>query len=119
MKKISMIILVIIAVSCAKSEKYEKIKGEWTCTSWTSEGSDVNKCRDNVYFKFNEDKTYISKIGNLKDSGTYKIMNNLLYANPKGKMQIAVQIIQLQADTLGLLMNQAGTKEQLILVKKQ
>ncbi len=119
MKKLAIIMLVFIAISCTQSEKYEQISGEWVCTSWTSEGSTTNKCNGNVYFEFNEDKTYTSVIGNMKDSGTYKIMDNLLYANPKGKMQIAVQIIQLKADTLGLLMNQAGTKEKLILAKKQ
>lgn len=105
-------------MSCSNSEIYEKIHGEWECSSWINETGGNDKCNNNVSFNFALDKTYHSKLGNVIDSGKYKIQNETLYVSPKGKMDLAVKIEKLDKDTLIFLMNQAGVKETLTLIRK-
>ncbi len=118
MKKISVLIIILTLLSCTTSENYELISGEWKCTSWINEAKAMDKCKNNVYFKFQTDKSYFSKLGNKEDSGDYKILDDMLYITPSGKMEFAVKIIKLNNDTLELLMNQAGDKEILTLIKE-
>lgn len=118
MKKTALLFLLLTFFSCTNSENYEKIIGEWECASWINKSNNSDKCYNNVYFKFELDKTYFSKLGQVEDSGEYKIANNILYSTPKGKLEIAVQINKLNTDTLELKMNQAGVEEILTLVRK-
>ena len=118
MKKILVVLVITSIFACNNEEKYEQIAGEWECESWTVTGSDTDKCNGNVYFKFNADKTYESKIGAAKDTGTYKITNTILYTHAAGKEEIAVEILKLNDKTLKLLMNQGGQEEILTLGKK-
>ena len=117
MKKTAIIIICVFLFTCTTSIKHEKIVGEWECISWTNKESKTDKCKDNVYFRFSEDKTYYSKIGNVQDSGKCEIINDILYVSPIGKMEIAVQINKINSDTLEFLMNQGGVEEILSLVK--
>lgn len=116
-----MIVLVFFGFlgSCSNSENYVKISGDWKCTSWINKSKGMNKCRDNVRFEFQQDKSYYSELGNAKDSGNFKILNDMLYVTPKGKMEFAVKITKLNNDTLEFLMNQAGEEEVLTLIKIQ
>lgn len=105
--------------SCSNNSKaYTKIVGEWNCTSWIAENSTQDKCDNNAYFKFNEDRTYSSKLGGVEDFGTYKIDRDKLLAQPDGKMVIGVKIITLDETSMTFLMNNAGVKETLKLAKK-
>ncbi len=106
-------------VSCSNSEIYEKISGNWKCTSWKNESRGIDKCRDNVRFEFQMDREYYSQLAGEKDSGSYKIKNDMLYVTPKGKMEFAVKITKLNADTLQFLMSQVGEKEILTLVREE
>ncbi len=105
--------------SCADSERYETIKGEWSCISWTSEDWKGNQCKDNVYFQFQRDKTYRSDIGGQIDTGTYWIDNRFIAFDPDEKLKIKVEIIELSTDTLSFYMNNAGTREKMVLTKVQ
>ena len=118
MKKV-MILLAFSGIlgSCSNSEIYEKISGDWKCTSWINKSKGIDKCNDNVRFEFQPDKSYYSEIGSAKDSGDFKILNDMLYVTPKGKMEFAVKITKLNNDTLEFLMNQAGEKEVLTLIR--
>ena len=118
MKKVILLAIVLMFMPCNNAEQYNKIVGEWECVNWTSVGSDENKCNNNVYFQFNQDKTYVSKIGRDDATGAYKIVNGLLYSTPKGKMEIAVEINVLNSDTLQFTMSRSGNKEILTLLKK-
>ena len=119
MKKVFLLTsLLIFILSCSNSEKYELISGSWKCSSWTNEASGIDKCNNNVQFDFNPDKSYNSIIGKVKDSGEYSIQDGLLYISPEGKLEFAVKITKLNNDTLVLLMNQAGNKEVLTLVRR-
>jgi len=118
MKKVIVLATFFLFMSCNNAEQYEKLKGEWVCSSWTNVATGNDKCNNNVYFKFNEDKTYASKIGGNNTTGDYKIMNDLLYCTPKGKLEIAVEIKTLKIDTLELVMSRSGNEELLTLVRK-
>ncbi len=111
-------VLVAGFISCSNSEDYTKISGEWKCASWINKVKGVDKCSDNVHFKFQADKTYTSTLGSVTDSGSYKIDGDMLYVTPEGKMELAVKITKLNQDTLEFLMNQSGEDEVLTLVKK-
>lgn len=114
-----MILLVLFGLlgSCSNSEYYKDISGNWECVSWINKTKEIDKCRNNVRFEFQQDKSYNSELGNSKDSGYFKILNDMLYITPKGKMEFAVKITKLNNDTLEFLMNQAGDEEILTLIK--
>jgi hypothetical protein len=118
MKNSVWLIWLVFVCSCTVSEKYEQVTGEWECISWISKADSKDKCNHNVYFKFNEDKTYTSKLGKKEDQGNYKITDDILAVSPEGKMDITVRITKLNSDTMVFLMNQAGVEEILTLVKK-
>ena len=105
--------------SCSNSEYYEKISGNWECTSWINKSKGIDKCKNNVLFTFREDKSYSSLLGNVKDSGYFRIEDDMLHVTPEGKMEIAVKITKLNYDTLEFLMNQAGEEEILTLIRQK
>lgn len=120
MKKILMVVVIgILLISCDNSEKYDQIEGEWFCSDWIIEATGENRCRNNVYFNFNKDKTYTSKIDGLEETGTYLIANGHLYSTPKGKLEIGVELNKFNKDTLQFIMSRAGAKETLTLIKKK
>ena len=120
MKKATILVLLtVLSLSCGKMGKNNKILGEWVCTSWKAENNANDKCNNNVYFYFAESKYYYSQIGSMADSGKYKIVDGNLYLSPKGKMQFAVRITELDETTMELLMNRAGLEERLRLKKIQ
>ena len=108
----------MLLASCSNTEDYQKISGEWECTSWINKVKEIDKCRNNVHFQFKEDKSYYSKLGSVEDSGSYKIQKDKLYVTPLGKMEMAVEITKLNNDTLEFLMNQGGEEEILTLIRK-
>lgn len=118
MNKFLLFVLIAVGFSCSDKARYENISGEWTCVSWLNKQTNVDKCNHNVYFKFNLDKTYQSKIGIISDKGTYVLAEDRLFTTPEGKMEIGVQVLKLNKDSLQLLMNNGGVEEILTLVKK-
>jgi hypothetical protein len=118
MKKLILVVFGFLLISCTDAENYEKIAGEWKCTTWITESTGKDKCSNNVYFNFKKDKTYTSKIGSLEEAGVYKIANGLLYSTPEGKLEIGVEISKLQNDTLQFVMSRSGQKEILTLLRK-
>ncbi len=119
MKNSIMAIFALLLFSCDDSENYKKISGEWNCTEWITVSTGKDRCNNNVYFNFKENKTYTSKIGKQEESGIYKISNGLLYSTPDGKLEIGVEINKLNNDTLQFTMSRSGEKEIMTLLKKQ
>ena len=109
----------VLFSSCASSEKYEMIAGNWVCSSWISQSDGKEMCQNNVKFSFNTDKTYSSTLDGNKQSGQFKMLGNVLYVTPTGKAEFGVKIEHLDADTLKLLMNRSGDEELLVLVKEK
>ncbi|MCD2260819.1 lipocalin-like domain-containing protein [Psychroserpens luteolus] len=118
MRKLLMLLAIILLVSCNDAKYAEAIVGEWECASWIDTATAKDKCNSNAYFSFKEDKTYTSKVGAQETSGTYKIADGILYSTPKDKLEIAVEINTLNADTLSFTMSRSGNEEILTLIKK-
>lgn len=118
MKKIILAFSALFLYNCDNTENYKNITGEWTCSEWITESTGNDRCNNNVYFSFKDDKTYTSIIDTQKQSGIYKIANGLLYSTPKGKLEIGVEIKTLNKDTLQFIMSRFGEKEILTLLKK-
>ena len=98
MKKATILLSLLgICISCSNSEYYGKISGDWKCTSWINKSKGIDKCKNNVHFQFQQDKVYHSTLGNVKDSGDYEIVDDILYVKPKGKMELAVKITKLNS----------------------
>ncbi|MDG5492341.1 lipocalin family protein [Psychroserpens sp. SPM9] len=119
MKKLIIILSVLLMVSCSDSKYAEAIVGEWECASWIDVTTSQDKCNDNAHFSFKNDKTYTSQVGAQETVGTYKIADGILYSKPDGKLEIAVEINTLNADTLSFTMSRSGNEEVLTLVKKK
>jgi hypothetical protein len=103
--------------ACTEKEQYEKISGEWECVRWVNLVSGDEKCDNNVYFMFDMEKDYVSKLGIAVDTGRYKIIDEILYVTPEGKSEFGVKITRLDQDTMVFLMNRAGEEEILTLHK--
>lgn len=114
-----LLLIILSLYSCEDPEQYKKISGHWNCTHWSSVENSQNRCNgSNVYFEFNEDKTYESKLGDVKDVGTYTISGSDLTVSPKGKLDIKVEIQVLNSDSLSFLMNSGGIQEKMVLLKE-
>nr|WP_321222387.1 lipocalin family protein [uncultured Psychroserpens sp.] len=118
MKKILIVFLVLLMVSCTDLKYADDIVGEWECVSWVDVVTSGDKCANNAYFRFNKDNTYTSKVSAQETTGTYKIADGILYSKPNDKLEIAVEINKLTKDTLTLTMSRSGNAEILTLVKK-
>ena len=112
------ILLLFFIFSCSSNENEILLHGEWVCTSWTSAVNPANRCNNNVYFKFSEDKKFNSEITTLKEEGTYYIRKDVLYTQAEGRKEINVRILKLNQDTLHFGMNRGGVEEDLVLIKK-
>jgi hypothetical protein len=119
MKKGILVVVILLIVSCNDLKYADDIVGDWECTSWIETATSNDKCDNNAYFSFESDNTYTSKVGAQETKGTYKIVDGLLYSKPEGKLEIAVEIKSLNADTLSFTMSRSGNEEILTLVKKQ
>jgi len=119
MKKVILLVTVLLAMSCNDAKYAEDIIGEWECASWIETATSKDKCNNNAYFSFKTDKTYTSKVGAQDTKGTYKIADGILYSQPEGKLEIAVEINTLNADTLSFTMSRSGNEEILTLIKKK
>ena len=111
--------ILFVFAACFNSGEYEKIAGEWECTRWIDKETKRDKCNDNVYFKFSEDQSYISEFGMARDTGEYRIANDILYVTPKDKKEFGVKLTTLNRDTVEFLMNRSGVEEILTLVRKE
>lgn len=119
MKKLFIVIPVLLMLfSCQENrEMYDKIEGEWDCVTWINTTRGTDQCNNNVYFQFEEDKTYISQLGVGRDTGRYKIIGESLFVTPRDKREFSVKITRLTQDTMVFLMNNAGEEEILTLYK--
>ena len=119
MRKILLVLTILLTMSCNDSKYSEAIIGDWECVSWIDTANTNDKCDNNAYFSFKKDMTYTSKVGVQETNGIYKIVDGILYSTPKDKLEIAVEINTLNADTLSFTMSRSGNEEILTLVKKE
>lgn len=102
--------------SCVDQKKYETLSGTWVCDSWVNTTTQNDQCtQDNVLFRFYEDKTYYSKLGDGIDTGIFRIVSGVMYVEPIGKTEFGVKVKELQPNKVILEMNNAGEIEYLTL----
>jgi Lipocalin-like domain len=108
-----------LGTQCQKEDKKPLLFGKWQAISWKVNGTESNR-EDSaaVQFEFNADDTYKAQYGSQTESGTYRLSGDKLYTIGENKIEKAVKLATLKADTIVMDMNRVGTAETLTLVKK-
>jgi len=122
-KTLTVIGLVLFGIGCSNINFSEKdLTGTWQAVLLT-EGQDTFMYDlNNVRLNFEEDKRY-SYQGNLKnqEAGTYHLIGKILYTKDtiNSNAEKAVEIMNLQNDSLKLKMNDSGNIRILSLIKSK
>ena len=103
-------------IGCAEEPvtSMSELEGSWKGIEIKQNGSVQNLI--DFGFKFNTDSTYTYKGGSYKEVGVYSIQGNKLITHAEGDLEKQVQITKINADTLVLDMNDAGTAMVMTLV---
>lgn len=121
MKKALQIFSLLTLISlfaCQKGEVDKGLIGDWQGVKWTVDGKDSRRDVSVVTFSFQKDGTYSANYGQQEEEGLFYTKEGKLYTNAKGQVEKMVQYSYLGGDTLKMVMNRAGTAEDLYLVKK-
>ena len=121
MKKIifTLLIATLIITSCANNQNATLIIGDWRGVDWVRNGEPSGYDADAVSFQFSDKGTYTYSYAAVKEEGTFKVENDMLFTKPEGGLEIMVKIAKLNADTLVFDMSRSGISESLVLVKKK
>ncbi len=112
------IFICLVQVSCTHSENEKLIAGSWQGTEWLVNGQPSARNVQKTAFSFDGKDKYSFDYGDTKESGTYKVENDMLFTTPQGQNEMMVKILKLTKDSLVFDMNRGGTPETLTLVKK-
>ena len=93
------------------------IQGNWQGVEWMQSGSSAGHDAAATTFSFNEKGKYTYTYQSNKETGSYKVENDMLFTRPEGQLEIMVKIAKLTNDTLIFDMSRAGTPEILTLKK--
>ena len=108
-------IVVILIASCANTENNKKIVGNWTGTEWLVNNAPANMDATKASFNFDDKGNYSFDYAGTKETGTYKVENDMLFTKPANQQEIMVKIYKLTADSLVFDMNRSGQAERLTL----
>ncbi len=121
MKYLIVILLTILMIcSCQSEDKTPLLIGTWQGVSWTIGGKDSGRKASNARFVFNVDNTYAARFEGDNEKGTFRLRSDgKLFTTAEGstKIEKAVKLAKITADTIVMNMNRGGDREQLILVK--
>ena len=118
MKNLVALVLLLSITACNNSSYDETLLvGEWKVHTWkiASNGEAINQKMD---FTFDANKKYAVDYGSEKDSGTYYLSGDYLYAKGTNATEISVRLTQLTKDSLSMEMNRQGRLENVLLLKK-
>ena len=110
--------LCTILSSCSHSENEKLISGSWQGTEWLVNGQPSGRNVQQTAFSFDDKGQYSFDYGDAKETGTYKVENDMLFTTPQGQNEMMVKILKLTKDSLVFDMNRGGTRETLTLVRK-
>jgi len=120
-KNICLILFVVILMSIACNnninEREKLIVGKWQAVSWLANGQQVQGT-ETVSFSFDSMNKYNYANLEIRESGSYKIENDMLFTTPSNQQEMMVKIIKITKDSLIFGMNRSGKEEQLTLLKK-
>ena len=110
--------LCMLMLSCTHSENEKLIAGSWQGTEWLVNGQPSGRNVQHTAFSFDGKDKYSFDYGDTKETGTYKVENDMLFTTPQGQNEMMVKIVKLTKDSLVFDMNRGGIPETLTLVKK-
>ena len=124
MKRSNLIIKIIIPFlllffSCNNnSENNKLIMGNWSAVEWLVNGKPSDRNVQATHFSFTDKGAYSFEYAGNKETGTYKVENDMLFTTPVNQQEIMVKIIKLTKDSLIFEMNRGGQPESLTLLRK-
>ena len=116
--KILPALLLILCVSCSDNKNRQLIIGHWTGTEWLIDGKPSGRDVAATSFSFDDKENYVFDYAGQKESGTYKVENDMLFTKPEGQREIMVKIGKLTKDSLVFDMNRSGESERLTLLRR-
>ncbi len=117
--KLPVVAAMLIALSsCGNTENNKLIIGNWQATEWLVNGQPSNLKVETTSFRFNDKSEYTFEYAGTKETGSYKVENDMLFTTPKGQQEMMVRISKVTTDSLVFDMNRSGQPEILTLVKK-
>lgn len=112
------IMLLTAMASCSSSANNDKkIIGQWDGVVWMVEGKASKNDALDTHFSFDEKGNYEYNYAGNKETGTYKVENDMLFTKPVNESEIMVKIARITTDSLVFDMNRGGQNESLILVR--
>jgi len=122
MKKLLVVLLsVFLLTACQQEDKTPLLIGTWKGATWTVGDKDSGRNASNVRFEFKNNNTYTAVFEGDKEAGTFRLRSDgKLFTTAEGstKIEKAVKLVKITADTIVMNMNRVGDREQLILVKQ-
>lgn len=115
---LKMFLLLVYLSSCSTSENNKLIIGNWSGAEWLIDGMPSNLDAAGTAFSFDEKGGYIYMYSGNKETGNYKVENDMLFTTPAGQREIMVKILKLTKDSLIFDMNRGGRPESLTLLRK-
>ena len=117
------VIVVIFSMAtmagCSNNENAQLIQGNWMGAEWLVNGEASNRDIKSTKFSFEHDGQYSFEYNGSKETGTYKVENDMLFTTPSGQREMMVKIAKITADTLVFDMNRGGIPEVLTLLRSK
>ena len=117
-RSLAKLTFLLLLLSCNDSKNNKLIIGTWNGAEWLSGGAASNLNAANTRFTFDEKGNYTYEYSTNKETGTYKVENEMLFTKPIGGQEIMVKIARLTKDSLTFEMNRGGIPESLTLFRK-
>lgn len=121
MKYLTVVLLTVLMMcSCQSEDKTPLLIGTWKGASWSVGNKDSGRKASNARFVFNADNTYSANFEGSNEKGTFRLRGDgKLFTTAEGstKIEKAVKLTKITADTVVMDMNRVGDREQLVLVK--
>ncbi|HNP53351.1 MAG TPA: lipocalin family protein [Ferruginibacter sp.] len=115
---IASLLLMILLASCGSSNQNDKkIIGKWDGVVWMIAGQPSKNDALDTHFSFDDKGNYEYDYAGNKESGTYKVENDMLFTKPINESEIMVKIARLTDDSLVFDMNRGGQNESLVLMR--
>ncbi|TVQ44497.1 MAG: hypothetical protein EA362_09775 [Saprospirales bacterium] len=95
------------------------ILGDWYGSSWIIDESQREYDASRVHFRFMEENQYTAQLGNREETGTYKLVDRMLYTHAEGQSEMAVRLLYLDENLLKMGMNRGGQMETLTLERER
>ena len=111
-------IICMTVVSCTDNKNNKLIAGNWQGVEWLVNNAPADRNVQQTAFSFDDKGAYSFDYGGTKETGTYKVENDMLFTTPEHQSEIMVKILKLTTDSLVFDMNRGGSAEQLTLVRK-